>query len=176
MFGRYVEKRLPDVEHLVVVDVHTGLGSFGDDTLLVNADEGDPKVSRVRDASGDWVASRDPGRGPAYRVTGSFDTLYSRALPNADVDAVVQEFGTYNVVRVLQVLRAENRWQHYGDGTVDHPTKLALKECFAPKSPSWRKTVLERGATVIDQAIRLLEAGRPGASDPGGARTGAGQN
>ena len=94
-FRRFVEHRLSGVEHVVVVDVHTGLGSFGEQTLLVNADETDPEVSRLRDAFGDGVASLDPGRGPAYRVRGSYDTLYDGALPNAKVDAVSQEFGTY---------------------------------------------------------------------------------
>ena len=83
--------------------------------------------------------------------------MYTRMFPAADVCAVTQEFGTYNVIRVLKALRAENRWQHHGDNRIDHPTKLALKECFAPDNESWRTAVLERGCAVVSQALRLLE-------------------
>lgn len=154
---RYVAKRLSGVERLIAVDVHTGLGSFGEDTILVDADEDHHMFTRMRDAFGDRVTPTDPERGPAYRVRGSCDAMYARMFPAADVCAVTQEFGTYNVIRVLKALRAENRWQHHGDNRIDHPTKRALKECFAPDSESWRTAVLERGAAVVSQALELLD-------------------
>ena len=160
LIRRYVQDQLADVEHLVVVDVHTGLGPFGEDTLLVHAaDEGDPLFTQMRETFGERVSSMDPERGPAYRLKGAYDTVFPRVLPNADVDFIAQEFGTYHAVRVLQALRAENRWHHYGDGRVDHPTKLTLRERFAPNNEPWRKTVLERGRIVIGQALGLLTAG-----------------
>ena len=85
--------------------------------------------------------------------------MYPRTLPNADVHFVAQEFGTYHVVRVLRALRAENRWHHYGDGGIDHATKLTLRERFAPEDESWRKAVLDRGRIVIGQALGLLRPG-----------------
>ena len=157
-FQRYIQDLLADVHHLVVVDVHTGLGRFGQDTLLVPAaDEGDPLFTRMRKAYGERVSSMNPERGPAYRVKGAYDTVYPRVLPNADVSFVAQEFGTYNAVRVVKALRAENRWHHYGDGGIDHPTKLALRQTFAPENESWRAAVLRRGRIVIRQALGLLE-------------------
>ena len=88
--GRYVEDRLSGVERLVVVDVHTGLGPFGEDTILVDADEDRQMFTRMRDAFGDRVTPVDPGRGPAYRVKGSYDAMYARMFPAADVCAVAQ--------------------------------------------------------------------------------------
>ena len=156
-FQRYVQDHLADVQHVVVVDVHTGLGRFGEDTLLVSAaDERDPLFTRMREAYGARVSSMNPERGPAYRVKGAYDTVYPRALPDAGVYFVAQEFGTYNVVRVVKALRAENRWHHYGDGGIDHPTKLALRQKFAPEDESWRAAVLHRGRIVIRRALGLL--------------------
>ena len=141
-----------------MVDVHTGLGPFGDDTLLVNAsDDGGARFARMRAVFGDRVAPLDPERGPAYRVRGSYDTMFARVLPTTDVCAVAQEFGTYRAVRVLRALRAENRWHHYGAGGMDHPTKLELRERFAPENKRWRMAVLTRGRTVISQALGLLD-------------------
>ena len=159
LFRRYVEEQLRDVERLVVVDVHTGLGPFGVDTLLVNAaDEGDPRFTEMRETFGDRVSSMAPDRGPAYRVRGSSDRLFPDVLPRAAVYAVAQEFGTYHAVRVVKALRAENRWHHHGTGGIDHPTKRRLRETFAPASESWRAAVLARGRLVLGQAMGLLTA------------------
>ena len=157
---RYVQDRLADVRHLMVVDVHTGLGPFGVDTLLVHAaDEGDPLFLKMQETFGDRVSSMDPDRGPAYRIQGSYDTMFSRALPQADVHHVAQEFGTSSAVQVVKALRAENRWHHYGGGGIDHPTKRDLKEAFIPEDESWRQTALERGRIVIRQALGLFAPG-----------------
>ena len=88
-------------------------------SLVHAADEGDPLFTQMRETFGERVSSMDPERGPAYRLKGAYDTVFPRVLPNADVDFIAQEFGTYHAVRVLQALRAENRWHHYGDGRVD---------------------------------------------------------
>ena len=158
---QFVRERLADVLHLVVVDVHTGLGPFGVDTLLVHAgDEGTDMFARMRETFGDRVSSMDPERGPAYRIKGASDTMYPRALPDADVFFVAQEFGTSNVVQVVRALRAENRWHHYGDGSLDHPTKHNLLRTFVPEDASWRSRVLERGRVVTGQALGLLRVGR----------------
>ena len=157
---RYIQDRLAGVRHLVVVDVHTGLGSFGVDTLLVHAaDEGDPLLLKMQETFGDRVSSMDPDRGPAYRVQGSYDTMFSRALPQADICYVAQEFGTSSAVQVVKALRAENRWHHYGGGGIDHPTKRDLKQAFVPEYESWQRTALERGRTVIRQALGPFAAG-----------------
>ncbi len=72
---------------------------------------------------------------------------------------VCQEFGTYNSVEVLRSLRAENRWHHHGEGSVDHPSKPELKETFRPDDESWRRAVLHRGAEVIEQGLGFAFAG-----------------
>jgi len=153
----YVRDQLATVKHLVAIDVHTGLGRSGVDTLLVPAaDEQPPQLRNLHETFGDKVSSVDPEQSLAYRVRGSYDTLYRRALPETDASFVVQEFGTYNVVRVLQALRAENRWHHYGDGGLDHKTKMDLREVFVPADESWREAVLDRGRIVIRQAMDLV--------------------
>ena len=154
----HLRRPLAGVNHLVVVDVHTGLGPFGVDTLLaLGDDEGDPRYRTMRETYGARVSSMDPERGPAYRVKGSYDTMYPRVLPGAELHFVGQEFGTYSAVKVVKALRAENRWHHYGDGSIDHPSKRDLMEAFVPVAASWRAGVLRRGRIVISQALGLLD-------------------
>ena len=152
----FMQERLESTEHLVVVDVHTGLGPFAYDTLFVHArDEGSEIYQVMKRTFGERVAPLDPDRGPGYRVNGAYDSMYRRVLSDERVYLLGQEFGTYNVVRAVSALRDENRWHHYGDGTVDHPAKEELKEKFSPDDESWRQTVLHRGREVISQALGL---------------------
>ena len=59
----HLQSRLAGVSHLVVVDLHTGLGPFGVDTLLALADnEGDPRFRTLQETYGDRVSSMDPDR------------------------------------------------------------------------------------------------------------------
>jgi hypothetical protein len=153
---RYVRDRLADVRRLIGVDVHTGLGPFGVDTLLVNAPELSQQFATLRQTFGQPVSPSDPKRSPAYQVRGTYDTIFRRALPEADVCFVVQEFGTYSNVRVLKALRAENCWHRASGDSLDHQCKTDLVEAFAPKSESWRDAVLQRGRTVTRQAQALL--------------------
>ena len=78
---RFVRQRLGGVQKLVAVDVHTGLGRFGVDTLLVGApnDRAD-LVTRMRAVFGNRVSSMDPERGPAYGVRGIYEAMYPRLL------------------------------------------------------------------------------------------------
>ena len=152
----FVRERLESAKHVVVVDVHTGLGPFAYDTLFVHAgDEGSEIYQVMKRTFGERVASLDPDRGPGYRIKGAYDTMYPRVFSGKEVYFLCQEFGTYHAVRALRALRAENRWHHHGDGTVDHPTKEELKEKFSPDDESWRQMVLDRGREVIGQALGL---------------------
>ena len=135
----------------MTIDVHTGLGPFGEDSLLIGPKEHD----KMREILGERVQPRDPEAGVAYRTSGGHYSMFPHILPGADVDFVCQEFGTYHAVRVLHTLREENRWHQHGEGRVDHPTKTKLREAFCPRYARWRNSVLSRGAELIHQALEL---------------------
>jgi hypothetical protein len=77
--------------------------------------------------------------------------------PKPEWHFVLQEFGTYSGIRILNALRQENRWHQYGGGGLDNWTKVRIKKMFAPTSSQWRKFVVERGLSfgkrVIDQVF-----------------------
>jgi hypothetical protein len=152
-YKTFLTHRLTSAERIIAIDVHTGLGAYGQDTLL--AQEGD--FDALRAMFGERVAPSTPDKSVAYRVRGSLDTIFSFATPTAQIFAVTQEFGTYGPTKVLHTLREENRWHHYGAGTLDHPTKQALKETFDPADEMWRQSVLNRGREVLRQAFSNLK-------------------
>ena len=81
--------------------MHTGLGKYREDTLLV-----EPKdCGTFRPMFGERVALFEPEQSPAYRVRGGIQSMIPRALPAARVYFLTQEFGTYSGIKVLRALR-----------------------------------------------------------------------
>ena len=151
-YQAFLRKRLGSVEAVLAIDVHTGLGRYAEDTLLVAAEH----YARLGPIFGKRIRAMEAKQGPAYRTRGGLADLLSAALPQARVDFIGQEFGTYNPVKVLHALREENRWHHYGAGMLTHPTKHALKLTFSPDDQSWRRAVLKRGRELLEESRGLL--------------------
>lgn len=121
----YLRSRFGAIERLVVLDVHTGLGRSGEDALFVDGARMLPDdVRALRTAFGPRLT--DVAARSEYRVRGAFAAIYPLALPTATVHALTQEIGTYPPAAMLTALRDENRWHHYGNGTMAHPSKARL--------------------------------------------------
>lgn len=151
-YHAFLATQLRSVQNAVAIDVHTGIGRFGKDLLIVERDV----YTRMREIFGPRVILSEPRGLPSYQIRGGHNLLVSHALPNADVRFVTQEFGTYNPVTVFHALREENRWHHYGDGSLTHATKQTMKEIFCPRNEQWRQNVLARGREVFEQALQQL--------------------
>jgi hypothetical protein len=152
-YHAFLKEKLSCCQRVIGIDLHTGLGRFGEDTLLVRREDFDfhQRVFGAR------VVLSEPGQGPAYRIRGGHHELLCNAIPSAEVRFLTQEFGTFHGLRVLHALREENRLHHYGVAALDHPAKRRLKEMFCPRSDEWRRAVLSRGSVVFGQALRALE-------------------
>src|SRR5262249_35549352 len=132
---------------------HTGLGKYGEDTLLGPPDENE-SLHRM---FGERVESLDPAQRIGSQVRGLMGTAIAQSLQRSRSTAVIQEFGTYGPVRVFRSLRAENPWHHYGNGSRDHVSKQDLKKVFCPSDESWRRAVLSRGKALFLQALEVIQ-------------------
>ncbi len=150
-YGAFLRRSLSSAEYVIAMDVHTGLGKFGEETLLVESGN----YETLRKGLSSRVVPLEAESGPAYRIRGGLQNLVFQGAPHAKVHFIGEEFGTYPAAKVLHALREENRWHHYGDAAKDHAVKRTLKDTFCPPSESWRRSVLERGAELIHRAIRL---------------------
>ncbi|PYS30326.1 MAG: DUF2817 domain-containing protein [Acidobacteria bacterium] len=151
-YESFLARRLTSAKQVVAIDVHTGLGKYGEDTLLVDTEQYDT----LRRRFGERVTRSDPHESPAYQVRGALESMIFRVLRGAHVDFLRQEFGTYGPVKVLQALRQENRAHYYDDGRSGHPAKTVLREIFCPADESWRQSVLKRGGELLSQALAEL--------------------
>jgi hypothetical protein len=148
----FIRQALASATRVLVIDVHTGLGPFGQDSLMVERQD----YQYLRSMFGSRVIIAEPKHGPGYRIRGGHQQLFSAVATDKDVRFVTQEFGTYSPIKVLRALREENRWHHYGGGAIDHPSKRALREIFCPQSEGWRESVLARGREVVEKALEGL--------------------
>jgi hypothetical protein len=156
-FQDYLAERLGKAERIVALDIHTGLGKFGEDRLLVDAaPERDAVNQKMQAAFGKKHVEALSPFGVAFDARGWLGKLYYRLFPRAEVCFAAQEFGTYHSVRVLKALREENRWHHHGRGTIDHATKTELCEVFNPANETWRRSILRRGKEAMEQGLALL--------------------
>ena len=137
------------------VDIHSGLGEFGEDTLLVEAEIGSAQFDRLRDTFGQRITPWNPNDGVAYAIRGGYPSWLPAQLPNTRVDFITQEFGTTIPLRTLYAMREENRLHHWGEPTPAHDVKQRFRESFCPSSPAWRAAVLRRGGELLSQALGL---------------------
>lgn len=141
-----LRRNLASAEYLLAVDMHTGLGPRGRETIVLEAGVGTTPVVELARGLGRPLI--EPGRA-AYRIRGGMGGALPAAVPNARVDFLLQEIGTRPVHAVLAALREENRCHHDGV-SLAHPAKRALLEAFCPASSAWRRQAVENGARLVN--------------------------
>ena len=156
MFLNWIEDHLASTRSLVAIDIHSGLGTFGYDTLLSQQPADSHEFGRLLRAFGEHVSDSNPEKSVAYLSPGSLLHALACQFPRAQVDCILQEFGTYSPLVVLHTLRLENYWHQFGSEQTRYSSKQRLKNTFCPPSESWRRAVLARGEEVFRQARDLL--------------------
>ncbi len=146
---------------VVHIDLHTGLGKFGDCKLFVQSATGSPALQSLQEWCGDRViATADSARSGSYSASGLIGSLTRRVFANARAITATLEFGTYPLLRVLSVLRKENQLFHYGcaDATLSEKIRADFLETFCPHDARWRLALLEHGGRVFQQITNGLFA------------------
>ena len=146
----------------VHIDLHSGLGSFGNYRLLLEESAASPNVEWYRDTFGaELVEPLANVAGTSYAASGTLGGWAMAHLTGTRYRFVNAEFGTYPIVRVLGALRAENRAHFFGrPGTRAHQRATAeLLECFCPQSDRWRERAVEQGLAIIGRAVDSQGAG-----------------
>jgi hypothetical protein len=157
VFREWLSASLSETEHLVVIDLHTGLGSFGQETLLVECARHSQQYERIVELFGaEKVQAPDTDGGIAYSSTGELCNLFMSCFPSMRVDCVVQEFGTYHALQVLHAMVVENTDYRQGRVGPTSPGGQKLKETFCPDSPRWRQEVVARGQALLSKVLGSL--------------------
>src|SRR5262249_42149381 len=161
ILGRIVRDHLASARRVAWVDLHTGLGAYGDFVMLTALPPDDPAVRRGRDWYGTATQSIVAGDAVSPQCHGSIDLgLLSEFPGDCTLTFFAQEFGTYAPTRVFQAMRADNWLHHHGDPGSATADKIRgeLVEVFRPADPAWQRRVLQGGAGVVAQTVSGIAA------------------
>jgi hypothetical protein len=150
-------------KNMILIDVHSGLGPSGVDTIMVDSEternlilEVFPHVPRrFIECTADMTG---PAGGGLYmNVKGDVAMEYPR-LFLGEVPmclSLTQEFGTVPRIRVAFANVRENAaWQHSRGTTVHKAAAEELRNVFYVQTQEWKTSVLIRGKMLLDRAIR----------------------
>ena len=90
-------------DRIILLDVHTGLGSYGGCQLICGIEEGSSRVAAVRRWLGDGALFFGAASG-YERMAGAIDSGIAALLDGIEVTPVTVEFGTLPTLDVLQAL------------------------------------------------------------------------
>jgi hypothetical protein len=154
----WLSLHLKSVQQVFAIDVHTGLGKWGQEALYFRsgADES-AGAARLAEKLGKRVVT-DAAANGAYEIRGMLSEVFPMLEPRPEWSFVLQEFGTYPVLRVLNALRKENYWYHQGVSDSQHWSRQRLMEMLAPANRKWRNSVVERGVVLCKQVMETVFA------------------
>ncbi len=127
-------EELRGVESLIVLDLHTGLGAFGESAILA---EDSPQSAAFRRIRSIWPAV-EPSGAAALRPFGQIGPALAARLP--EVTFATLEIGTLPPLEIFRALRRK-------DG---------LGAAFCPDSPVWRKKALAAAEGALASAVAAL--------------------
>lgn len=150
LYTEWLRRHLGNASYVFALDLHTGLGRRGTDTVA-EAD-GNPTPRETLGAALDRRFVDTAGPSVAYTVRGGLGASLPIVLPHARIDFVLQEIGTYPPLHVLHALREENRWHFFGGGSIVHPAKQGLREALCPAAVKWRRRAISLGGALARSA------------------------
>ncbi|HUU72920.1 MAG TPA: DUF2817 domain-containing protein [Burkholderiales bacterium] len=144
----WLSLRLRSVSRVIAVDVHTGLGKWGEEALYLRSGRDQPdEATRLGAELGRTLVTDAVAHG-AYEIRGMLSDVFGMLEPAPDWSFILQEFGTYPGLRVINALRQENYWHHHGNVGPEHSSKQNLKRMLAPENGAWRTSVVDRGVSL----------------------------
>jgi hypothetical protein len=183
--GEWMGLAEAEAEEVILIDVHTGLGPSGIDTIDSNNspdvlhqtfpteyDYGAPSLS-VAKGTGDTAVTggihhkstkgtaTDSGALSGYDLTIGMtsslcDNWLSQGTSRDKVTCIIQEFGTVNLITVGKNMISENFAHFFGSEHDKHVYGKRYRDCFYVQTKLWKHNVARRGLIVVLQAIHKL--------------------
>ena len=153
----WLDKKLKGVSKVWAIDLHTGLGPSGHDTLLVSAGMNEEKYSQLEELFPRHVESLDPHSGVGYKIVGDLHQGLEDRYDGIEWVSITQEFGTFKPLQVLKASRAENQWTQWGiySDQVEarrHWSREQMLRTFNPRDEVWQAKITYRGRVVFNTA------------------------
>ena len=145
-------------QDLAVIDIHTGLGSFGYGEIICDHQPDSPATKVARDWYGDSVTLPLLGTSSSVPKLGLLDYAW-HAIMNDRSCYITLEFGTYRTDQLFEViLRDHQLWAQSGNDLARLEHSRLMRQHFCPNDQAWKEMVLFRARQVISQALRGISA------------------
>jgi predicted deacylase len=143
------------VETIVHLDLHSGLGKFARLHLYVDHPPGSAAYQRWQDSYGtDRVTSSQTTQSGGYPASGVLSDITRRIFAGREVLTATLEAGTCSAVQVLRALRAENRAQFHDSAAIGR-ARAALCQAFYPSDIVWRQALVTQGRWLLSRLDTL---------------------
>lgn len=155
---RFLSDALPGKSLAIHMDIHTGLGPYGTETLIYTRSPQDPGF----DLAGSCFGTDEllvPGENLTPEVSGPIPSSFGVYEKDMPVIGVAPEFGTVPLNEMLDVLIEENALWLSGcrSGPDRRATIGRMMECFCPDDRTWRLGVWRQFARRVGQAVEFLK-------------------
>jgi len=155
--SEHLARLVAPATRLGVIDLHTGLGEWGHGELISHEAVGTLGYERGT-AWWEDVRSMLDGESVSAALSGDWLGAIDVMLPGVEVTAAALEFGTVDVISVLQALRAD-AWLHaHGDPVGDDAPAVReqVRAAFADDDPAWLEVLTTRFGGVAAAAQYAL--------------------
>lgn len=141
---------------LTVVDLHTGLGSFGYGEIICDHEPDSAGTAVARKRFGKSVMLPALGTSSSVPKHGLMDYAW-HPLMNSRSCYVTLEFGTYPTLQLFDVVLTDHLlWAQTGNEAARRGHRDLMREHFCPDDNAWREMVLFRSRQVILQALQRV--------------------
>lgn len=153
-------RHLGAARRCLFVDLHTGIGPYGQPFMISVDAPGSPARERSRAVWGDEALS---GKGSTHAALASFQGLlidaFAQALPACEVASVALEFGTLERRR-MQRAHLADAWlrRQVEDNDDTRRARDDYREAFIPSDPAWRASVVASGVALCRRGCAALVA------------------
>jgi len=154
---QWFAERMANVERVALIDLHTGLGPWAYGELISSDSATSPAYQRATKWWGEVMSMID-GEGVSAVLSGDWLAAASEFAPHVELTSVAIEYGTVDIFRVMQALRADS-WLHaHGDpkGPDAEAVRAAIRAAFADDDPGWLAALWPRFESVVDAALQHL--------------------
>jgi hypothetical protein len=138
---------------LAVIDIHTGLGSYGYGEIICDHQPDSPGTASARRWYGESVALPLLGTSSSVPKIGLLDYAW-HAIMNQRSCYVTLEFGTFSTDQLFEILLRDHQlWAQSGNQQDRLEHREIMRRHFCPSDKAWREMVLFRARQVIAQGL-----------------------
>eukprot|EP00811_Abedinium_folium_P035397 NODE_8192_length_1515_cov_7.245677.p1 GENE.NODE_8192_length_1515_cov_7.245677~~NODE_8192_length_1515_cov_7.245677.p1 ORF type:complete len:457 (+),score=103.06 NODE_8192_length_1515_cov_7.245677:87-1457(+) len=171
----FFQSHLASHKHVLLLDVHTGLGPSGFDSVLGAASQREllEQVFGTPSENDEFpfhysLMGGDEGASAGYQDMVGSTSEYLRSIPGWQQGlAATQEFGTWPGFIMAYNLFRENALWHYGSawggradahGEADAGAQRAnsIRDAFYVQTSAWQRAIVRRGVRAASQALDAL--------------------